>query len=101
MSIHSETYALGLDDLFSTSFLPARNLYQLKPLKFRSLKPLLCRTKKLYQITYRLIGTLRIARNIDGQNAYTARVTTKRVSFCTDAHLTPSRLLNRYSLLLD
>jgi hypothetical protein len=65
MSIRSETYAKDL----MTCFQHPGHLYQLKPLKFRSFKSLLCRTKKLYQITYRLIGTLRIAKNIDGYNA--------------------------------
>nr|WP_322718286.1 hypothetical protein [Nostoc sp. ChiQUE02]MDZ8231260.1 hypothetical protein [Nostoc sp. ChiQUE02] len=64
MSSQTETYAKELISRFEPKRSPLINLYQLKALKFKSLKSLLCRTKKLYQITYRLIGTLRIAKNI-------------------------------------
>jgi len=47
------------------------------------------RLKKLYQTEYRLIGTSRIAKNIELQNAYPVMVTAKRVTFCTIAHLPP------------
>ncbi|WP_334880235.1 hypothetical protein [Nostoc sp.] len=71
MSNRAESYAKELMSCFQYP----DHLYQLICLKFKSLKSLLCRTKKLYQITYRLFGTLRIAQNIDWQNAYPARVT--------------------------
>ncbi|MCM0593831.1 MAG: hypothetical protein KA716_28005 [Gloeotrichia echinulata DEX184] len=94
MSIRSETYAKDLMSHFQyCDGVPARRrrslglkLYQLKSLKFRSLKALLCRTKSLHQITYRLIGTFRIAKNIDWQNDYPVRVTAKRVTFCSIAY---------------
>ncbi|MEH1864888.1 MAG: hypothetical protein V7K69_07740 [Nostoc sp.] len=50
-------------------------LYQLKSLKFMGFKLLLCHLKLLHQIIYRLIGTSRIVKNIDLQNAYSVRIT--------------------------
>jgi hypothetical protein len=68
---------------------PLINLYQLKSQKFRSFKPKMSHIKLLHQIAYRLIGTSRIAKNIELQNAYPVRVTAKRVTICTIAHLAP------------
>jgi hypothetical protein len=44
-------------------------------MKFQSLKPLLYRTRLMYQKEYRLIGTSRFAKNINLHNAYPVRVT--------------------------
>ncbi len=90
-------YVQGIDQLLSTSIAPGIKLYQLKGLKSKSLKPLLCRTPLLYQTEYRLIGKMSLAldlflssQNIDSQRAYTVYVSAKRVTFCTVAHFTPS-----------
>ncbi|WP_104902400.1 hypothetical protein [Nostoc sp. 'Peltigera membranacea cyanobiont' N6] len=73
MRSDTESYAKELMSCFQyCDGVPARRrrssgikLYQLKSLKFSSLKALLYRIKLLHQIAYRLIGTLRIAKNID------------------------------------
>ena len=56
MSSYSESYALGLDEPLSILRSPRIKLYQLKSLKFRSFKALLCRIKLLHQIAYSLIN---------------------------------------------
>ena len=48
------------------------------------------RIKLLHQIIYRLIGTLRTAKNIDFAERLSSNGYSLSVTFCTIAHLTPA-----------